>query len=1058
MACFQGGNIAVGQSAQDGFGKNRIQYQTFNWQILSSNSVDVFFYDGAESLARSAVEISELEFRRISELFGATPNSKIKVFLYSSSNHRLMSNVGLSESASTAGGKTNFTKSIVEVAYEGSLAQLKTQISAGIAQILIRDMLFGGSFKDALQNSFLLTLPDWFIGGAIKYAAEGWSNDLDDFLRSYSDVRKIRQPANYVGEEAYLVGHSIWNYVAERYGKTSIGNILNLTRIIRNEESAISGTLGIPYSGFVRDWKIFYYNLFQQNKSFLIDPQKQQRYSSNYLQKDYRQMSISRDGNLLAFAQFWKGKFQVVAWNKQVNKGHVIFRGGANAKHQYSEGEFPAVAISPDNTILVAYPHKGKWKGVRLTAKGKVVQRFSIFDSFEEVYGIAVSPDGKRMAISGSLDGFSDIFEISLRSEKLTRLTKDIYDDLDPAYALTGDTIFFSSNRPSADTLPLSEKKLPDLKRRLSVFSINKKSDNQWAKPVLYMQSDANLTRLVIMGSGNMYCLSDQTGIQNVALITRHAKPEVKILTSFRYSIRDFALNDDERTLAFVVHYRLKPYLYIDQGFELAPLSLPENLSAKSTQTSDDSLNRVILLGKKPWLKDSNRIDFRNYIFEDEKVKVIAAETSPSGKRPERVRFKKETKLQPIDVTGPISYQPRVTADYLTTGLVVHPIPSWGLGTVVDFSMHDLFENHRINGGMTTFFTDMELRNNLAFFEYHFLPKRLDFKLRADRTSIQNTSFTQSIRQRDVLLGLSGTMAYPLTNSLRVEATPFFQTTKRVVFDFNPNVPFLGGKDVNVYYFGLAGQLVFDNSTTLGMNMISGTRMKLRGQYQVANKYGSKDFGELFADVRTYLPIHKDIVFALRGSLGHFFGNGAKKYMLGGMDNWLFRSYEVSSQKDDPLRGLNQNNQIISSDEAQTDWLFHRYVTNLRGFKYNQIYGRSFMLFNGEFRFPIIKYFYKGPINSNFWRNLQLTAFSDIGTAWTGVGPFNQNNSLNTRQINEGNFSVRVKSYENPFLMGYGFGARTMVLGYYLKFDMAWGEKNRIVGNPNYYFTLGYDF
>ena len=138
--------------------------------------------------------------------------------------------------------------------------------------------------------------------------------------------------------------------------------------------------------------------------------------------------------------------------------------------------------------------------------------------------------------------------------------------------------------------------------------------------------------------------------------------------------------------------------------------------------------------------------------------------------------------------------------------------------------------------------------------------------------------------------------------------------------------------------------------------------------------------------------------------------------------------------------------------------MFNRFATNLRGFKYNSIYGSSFLLFNGELRVPIVRYIYKGPINSNFWRNLQLTTFTDIGSAWTGVGPFNSDNSLNTKVVNEGNFSIKVKSYENPFLIGYGFGARTLVLGYYLKFDVAWGRQNGFTNDPRYYFTFGYDF
>ena len=1040
------------QTAQDGFGKNRIQYKEFSWKYISSNSIDLYYYEGGETLARSTIEMAEIEFKKVSDLFGSTPFSKVKVFLFLSSNDRLMSNVGLDENGASTGGKTSFTKSMVEAAYEGSFSGLRKQVAAGIAQILIRDMLFGGSFKDAVQNTYLLTLPDWFIGGAIRYASEGWSNEMDDFLKETGNAKKIRQPANYVGKEAYLIGHSIWNYIAERYGRSSIGNILNLTRIIRNEENAIIGTLGMPFPTFIRDWKNFYQNQHQLSNSFFNDPPRNLKYGNNPLKKNYRQLCISPDGEYAAYTQHWKGKFQIVSLNLRTMKSHVIFRGGSNSKQQNSEGEYPVLNFDPKGNIWVAYPSRGIWKGLSMNIKGKVQRRIDAFGSYNEVYGLSVSHDAKKIVFSASSDGFSDIFLMNLRNLKVKRITNDFYDDLDPIFTVTGDSIFFSSNRPRVDTLQ-KEKAFPDPKRKNAIFSVVISSEE---KPKLLFGNEGNLVRPWLENGHSVYCLSDESGVYNLFKIDYNVVPfEAQTLTSNKYNLKDFAYLPSKQIFLYTTQIRLRSGIYIQQGFEPSPLTLPER---KSEQTFEDSIqNKIKTVGK--WL-DSTRIDFRNYVFEDEKTNKTFPATSPKAgrKKMERVKLKKEPKPYQIDVQGPFDYTPKVTADYLTTGLVVNPIPSWGLGGLVDFSMHDIFENHRLNGGMTIFFTDMEMRNNNAFLEYNYLKKRVDFKLRADRVSIQSTSFVQPLRQRDVLNSFSASASYPFSNAFRVELSPYFQTTNRVFFNGSPSSPLLGGKDLNVFYWGLKGEMVFDNTVSTGLNMITGTRFKIRAQYQVANQYSRREFGELFADFRTYQPIHKEIVLAIRATYGQFVGPAAKKFLLGGMDNWLFRSYEATDQKDDPLRGLNPNNQLLSSDAAQTDWLFNRYATNMRGFKYNDIYGSSFLLFNAELRIPIIRYFYKGPINSNFWRNLQLTSFSDVGTAWTGVGPFSSDNSLNTREINQGNFSIRVKSYENPFLVGYGFGTRTMVLGYYLKFDMAWGLRNGFTSDPKYYFTFGYDF
>jgi len=87
-----------------------------------------------------------------------------------------------------------------------------------------------------------------------------------------------------------------------------------------------------------------------------------------------------------------------------------------------------------------------------------------------------------------------------------------------------------------------------------------------------------------------------------------------------------------------------------------------------------------------------------------------------------------------------------------------------------------------------------------------------------------------------------------------------------------------------------------------------------------------------------------------------------------------------------------------------------------------------------------------------------LTAFTDVGSSWTGLSPFNRENALNTSVVESGAFRAEVSNFTNPFLIGYGVGARSMLLGYYTKFDVGWGLEDGVVGEPRFYLTLGYDF
>jgi outer membrane protein assembly factor BamA len=122
------------------------------------------------------------------------------------------------------------------------------------------------------------------------------------------------------------------------------------------------------------------------------------------------------------------------------------------------------------------------------------------------------------------------------------------------------------------------------------------------------------------------------------------------------------------------------------------------------------------------------------------------------------------------------------------------------------------------------------------------------------------------------------------------------------------------------------------------------------------------------------------------------------------------------------------------------------------------LFGNSALLANVELRIPLVRALSNGPVSSNFLRNLQFTGFYDIGTSWSGKPPFSSENSVSFEVINQPPFEIEVKNYLNPWLYSYGFGFRSIILGYYLKFDFAWPVENFQQQDPRLQVTLGYDF
>jgi hypothetical protein len=105
----------------------------------------------------------------------------------------------------------------------------------------------------------------------------------------------------------------------------------------------------------------------------------------------------------------------------------------------------------------------------------------------------------------------------------------------------------------------------------------------------------------------------------------------------------------------------------------------------------------------------------------------------------------------------------------------------------------------------------------------------------------------------------------------------------------------------------------------------------------------------------------------------------------------------------------------------------------------------------------VLSTFIDKPINSAFLRNFQLMTFVDIGTAWNQKLSFKDANY--TTYTDPEGVVVRIKEgFLGPFVGGYGFGARTTLLGYFLRLDAGWPMTGFFRGKPLVTFAMGVDF
>jgi len=403
-------------------------------------------------------------------------------------------------------------------------------------------------------------------------------------------------------------------------------------------------------------------------------------------------------------------------------------------------------------------------------------------------------------------------------------------------------------------------------------------------------------------------------------------------------------------------------------------------------------------------------------------------------------------------VTGPFPYETKFSSNNLVTSLLVDPLR--GLGISIQTQMNDMLENYRFFGGIMS---TIDLRSGDAYAEFQYLPSLIDFSARFDRKAIRWRAKANDNDDPNLynysLNRLEFGASLPLSERTRITLRPFAAMARTVDLgkaDYPTVLPSV--VPVNNYYGGFKSEIVYDNSVSTGLNLIEGTRGKISFQHYQGLNNGQLSFSQASIDVRHYQKIYKEIVFAVRGFAGTFFGNSPKTYLLGGMDNWLF-----NKSRTDGKTSEGQANPL-GVTTANQDLLFVEFATSLRGFNYATVFGNNVIMGNAEFRVPIARALANGPISSNFLRNMQLIAFYDIGTSWSGKPPFSSGNSVSYEEITRPSFKAQVKNYLNPWLYSYGVGMRTVMLGYYMKFDLAWPVEDYEVLKPKLQVTLGFDF
>jgi hypothetical protein len=940
------------------FGRNKVQYEKFDFQVLKTQHFDIYFYPSEEGAATQAARMAERWLTRLSSVFNHELSGRQPLILYSSPSEFQQTNAIGGELGEGTGGVTEALRRRIVLPVGGTLSDLDHVIGHELVHAFQYDITGSGrSTLGALPAA--TSLPLWFIEGMAEYLSLGpvhaptamWMRGAiqDTAKDTLPSFRKLDDPRYF----PYRYGHALLAYVAGRWGDQAIGQLLRRAGRRRGVDQAIREVLSVVPDSLVSRWHAEIHATYdpliaetRPPETFgprVVGASRDGRYNiAPSLSPDGTQMMFLSDRDLfsidlfLADARNGRIKKQITktAVDPHIQSLEFIESAGSWSP----DGQrFVFAAISKGRPVLALYD----------VERGKRTREIR-FPKLGQILNPSWSPDGGSIAFSGLSGGLSDLYIYDLEGNQLRQLTSDQFADLQPSWAPDGRTLAFATDRFSSDltTLRLGKQSLALID--LATGRVSRAPGSGMARQLNPQWSPDGHT---------IYFLSDPDGITNIYQLNL-ASGEVSRVTDLFTGVSGIT----ETSPALSVAQRSGRMMYSvfrANGYELYAIDTPAPLAIEPTAA------------------------YRAY-------GAIAppAATLPPVARPDQTLLgllQDPLRGLPRESQFPVRpYKPGLSLTYVGRPSLVAGSSSFGtyVGGGASLYFSDILGNHNL---VTALQVQGSIKDVNALVGYQNLSHRLNWGVAAQQTPYLSGAFAegtanvggepalveQQLLERQTNRDFFGQLSYPFNQVQRIDfAAGFtnisfdrelrtrafsFATGDQIVDD---NVDLPAGRSLNMGVASAA--LVYDNSFFGATGPILGQRYRL----EISPTVGSLSYVSGLVDFRKYFMPVRPFTFATR--LLHY-----GRYGKGGEDpriQPLFLGYPGL------VRGYSYGSFDASECNPPPNAPDSCPV-------FDQLVGSRMIVGNAELRFPLLGVL---GIGSGYYGAfpLEFAVFGDAGLAW----------------------------------------------------------------------------
>ncbi|PSQ68181.1 MAG: peptidase S9, partial [Bacteroidetes bacterium QH_2_67_10] len=503
------------------FGKNKVQYDEFDFQEFSTEHFRILYYPVEEQATSDAARMAERWYDRHTQTFLRQFSEKKPLIFYANDADFQQTNVVNGQIGQGTGGVTESLKERVTMPLTGSYAETNHVLG----HELVHSFQYDFGLRER-ENGFQLNrLPLWLIEGMAEYLSVGRDDPHTAmWLRDYAmrdDLPTTEQlttdPQTYF---PYRFGQAYMAYVGGKYGDPAVTNLFKLAGRV-GPDSAFVYALGVTPDSLSEEWKRSVRDQYAPQMEGRTAPSDVGRVvlgepgAKNQLNIS---PSLSPDGRYVAFISR-RNIFNTNLFIADTQTGEIIEQlEGARSNPHFDALRFinSAGTWSPNGEkfAFVTFVQGDNDLEIIDVESGEVTRRISP-KGIGAITNPTWSPDGNKIAFAGIEGGLSDLYSLDLRTNTVRQLTNDRYADLQPTWAPGGERLAFITDRGPDGT---NFENLTFAPTRLGIIDTEsgdntERGDIETVRPF----EGANHHNPAWSPDGqNLYFISDQDGFKDV--------------------------------------------------------------------------------------------------------------------------------------------------------------------------------------------------------------------------------------------------------------------------------------------------------------------------------------------------------------------------------------------------------------------------------------------------------------------------------------------------------------------------------------------------------------